>query len=454
MQGSTARLVSVVSHSSFLRGSRTVSRWLPPNAPARTGSISTRMIEPKTIHHLSRRLVRLSIVLFLSNVVAAGAQVSSTNAQTIEDPSGRAMLGFHDSLARSYQGEWVTRILHFGDSHIAADILTGSLRRQLQACFGDAGPGFVLPGRPWVGYSRAGVTSRMSAGWLTDGLTQSSVASDGRLGLAGVSFSTSAADEWITMTAAASYFDVYVLKQPGGGSIRVMLDGIDQERYVSLSSKTNETGCIEVAADGPGVHTIEIRTTSPGRTRIFGVAIERNSAGVIYDSLGINGARASRLFSWDWKVFAANLARRDADLIVLAYGSNEVSDADLDLEEYRASFTSLLNRFHKAAPRASILVIAPPDRAVRTGNRWRTIGRMRALVEVQRRAAFDAGAAFYDLYSAMGGSGSIERWATLAEPLAQPDRVHLTGTGYRLVADWLFCEMTRGFSLSNNGGQQ
>src|SRR4029079_4044931 len=94
------------------------------------GQYPIRMIEPKTIHHLSRRLVRLSIVLFLINVVAAGAQVSSTHAQTIEDPTGRAMLGFYDSLARSYQGEWVTRILHFGDSHVAADILTGSLRRQ------------------------------------------------------------------------------------------------------------------------------------------------------------------------------------------------------------------------------------------------------------------------------------------------------------------------------------
>jgi lysophospholipase L1-like esterase len=70
---------------------------------------------------------------------------------------------------------------------------------------------------------------------------------------------------------------------------------------------------------------------------------------------------------------------------------------------------------------------------------------MPALVGAQRRAAFQAGAAFYDLFKAMGGSGSIERWATLDQPLAQSDRVHLTAAGYRLVADQLYSGLLSGF---------
>jgi len=401
------------------------------------------MIEtPKPMPHISRAFVCLALSLFLSHEAAASqARIANRDTQPIEDPSNQAMLGFYASLERAFQGEWVTRIVHYGDSHVAADILTGALRRQLQLCFGEAGAGFVLPGRPWPGYLRAGVTSHASEGWQTDGLTQGSVVADGRLGLAGVSLSTKGACEWITVTAAGSYFDIYVLKQPGGGSISVSLDGVEHKRNFSLDSRTNESACIEVVAAFRSVHTIEIRTTSAGRARIFGIAIEFHSAGVIYDALGINGARASRPLQWDWKVLAASLERRDPDLIVVAYGSNEVSDVDLDLEEYRASFTTLLNKFHEAAPRASILVIGPPDRAVRRGHRWKTIGRMTALVEAQRQAAFEAGAAFYDLFNAMGGPGSIERWATQPERLAQPDRVHLTSTGYRLVADCLYSEL-------------
>ncbi len=438
-----AKVVNVVSHSATSRGCHRRSRWLPPNTGCRPASISTRMIEiSKSPPSLSRGLVCLALSLLLSHgAPGAQAQAANRDPQPIEDPSGEAMLGFYESLARAFQGEWVTRILHYGDSHVAADILTGALRRQLQLCFGEAGAGFVLPGRPWPGYSRAGVTSQTSEGWQTDGLTQGSVAADGRLGLAGVSLSTKGPGEWIIVTAAGSYFDIYVLKQPGGGSIDVLLDGVERKRNVSLDSRTNESACIEIIADIGSVHTIEIRTTSAGRARIFGIAIERNSAGVIYDALGINGARASRPLRWDWKVLASNLERRDPDLIIVAYGSNEVSDADLDLEEYKVSFTMLLRQFHEAAPRASILVIGPPDRAVRIANRWKTIVRMPALVEAQRQAAFEAGAAFYDLFKAMGGSGSIERWATQPQPLAQPDRVHLTTAGYRLVADWLYSEL-------------
>ena len=411
------------------------------------------MIEtPKPTQTISRGFISLVLSFFLSHAAAVSkAQITSRDTQPIEDPSNQALVSFYQSLARAFQGEGVARIVHYGDSHVAADILTSALRRQLQICFGESGPGFVLPGRPWLGYSRPGVTSKASAGWQTDGLTQASLAADGRLGLAGVSLSTRASGEWVTVTTAASYFDIYALKQPGGGSITVSLDGVELKRNVSLASRDSESVCIEIVAEMGPVHTIGIRTTSAGRTRIFGIAIELNSSGVIYDALGINGARASRPLTWDWKVLAGSLKRRDPDLIAIAYGSNEVSDVDLDLEEYKVSFTTLLKQFHEAAPRASILVIGPPDRAVRMANKWKTFARMPALVEAQRQAAFEAGAAFYDLFNAMGGANSIDLWTTERQSLAQPDRVHLTTAGYKLVAGWLYTELVNGF-LRHAGG--
>jgi lysophospholipase L1-like esterase len=371
----------------------------------------------------------------------------------MEDPTGRAMLSFYAALASTQRGERVTRIVHYGDSHVAADILTGALRRSLQSCFGDAGPGFVLAGQPWSWYSRAGVVSRASSGWQADGLTQASLAADGRLGLAGVSLSASKPDEWISLSATGRYFDIYVLKQPGGGAVDISLDAADLKRNFSLRSKTIEADYIEIVADDDSIHKIEIRTKTFGPTRIFGIAIEGERAGVVYDALGINGARASRPLLWDWNVLSNNLERRDPDLIVVAYGSNEVTDPDLDPEEYTASFAALLERFHEAAPRASILVLGPPDRAVRVGRRWKTASRMSALVEAQRRAALKFGAAFYDLFNAMGRSGSVERWATLREPLAQLDRVHLTAAGYRLVADWLYGDIGRGYLKAHDEGK-
>src|SRR5215467_7235849 len=143
----------------------------------------------------------------------------------IEDPAARAMTGFYESLARTERGEGIARVIHYGDSHVAADLLTGELRRRLQYRFGDAGPGFTLCGRPWSWYSRDGVISRSSEGWTFGGLGAASLETDGRFGLAGVCASAERTGEWLSLTASASSFDLYFLKQPQGGAIQIMLDG-------------------------------------------------------------------------------------------------------------------------------------------------------------------------------------------------------------------------------------
>jgi lysophospholipase L1-like esterase len=63
------------------------------------------------------------------------------------------------------------------------------------------------------------------------------------------------------------------------------------------------------------------------------------------------------------------------------------------------------------------------------------------LIEAQRKAADLAGAAFWDARHAMGGEGSIIRWAKRG--LAQPDHVHLTGAGYLALADKFYEEIER-----------
>src|SRR5262249_53904087 len=151
----------------------------------------------------------------------------------------------------------------YGDSHIAADILTGALRYRLQDCFGDAGPGFVLAGRPWSWYSRPGSVTRTSAGWHVRGLAQADLAPYGQYGLAGVSFTTDKAGEWITAASECELYEIYLLKQPGGGAIDIRLDGIGHLHRVSLASSKIEPAYVKVGAEVDGRHSIEIRTAGP-----------------------------------------------------------------------------------------------------------------------------------------------------------------------------------------------
>ena len=364
----------------------------------------------------------------------------------IEDPGGDAMQAFYESLMRTEAVErpGVTRIIHYGDSHVAADLLTGELRRRFQTGFGDAGPGFIPGGRPWQPYGVRGARISTSAGWEPLGI-RPSPGTDRKFGLAGLSVEAHRSDEWIRVEAACRHFELYLLSQPGGGAVDVLLDGQMYGGRVSLASERAAAAYIEVTAQGESFHTVELRTISSGAVRVLGFVVERGGVGVIYDAFGINGARAARLLEWDRDVLINNLGHRSPSLIIVAYGSNEAGDADLDFEEYGRTFSAALRRLRAGAPQASLLVVSPPDRAVLVNGKWQTIARMPGLVAVQRKAALSSGAAFWDFFSAMGGAGSIQRWASHPQPLAQPDRVHLTREGYKVEAEMLYAALMRGY---------
>ena len=83
------------------------------------------------------------------------------------DPTGKALDGFFSALsdtAKKLPGR-VTRIAHFGDSIIVSDYVSGTLRRKLQATFGDAGHGFVLIANAWPAYFHNDVSRYATAGF-------------------------------------------------------------------------------------------------------------------------------------------------------------------------------------------------------------------------------------------------------------------------------------------------
>src|SRR5262249_32003260 len=63
----------------------------------------------------------------------------------LEDPNGRSLRSLHAALRRAASREGQARLLFYGASHVASDLFTGYIRRELQSRFGDAGRGIVLP---------------------------------------------------------------------------------------------------------------------------------------------------------------------------------------------------------------------------------------------------------------------------------------------------------------------
>jgi lysophospholipase L1-like esterase len=373
-----------------------------------------------------------------SSVPAVGAR-----AVEIEDERALAPL-FAKLRACKERVRTRVRVTHWGDSHITSDIISGELRQRLQAEFGDGGPGFVLLGKPWPSYRHAQVATGADSGWRSERLWAKY--GRGRLqprddlfGVPGISVhALQGAVTWAEGRARRTLrtADLYYLLQPGGGRIELLVGG---KRLRWLFTVASEKEAAVARVDLPdGTRRVEL-AASLGEVRLYGVDFTSGARGVVYDTLGLNGGRAAAMLQWNEALMTYQLARLAPDLIVVAFGSNEVDNERLSRSAFATTFDDVLRRLRKMTPGASCLVLGPTDQGrYRRRQGWVIPEQLAIIVDEQRRVAKLRGCAFWDQRAAMGGHGSIVSWMRAAPQLAQTDRVHLTGEGYRQLGAALF----------------
>ena len=369
----------------------------------------------------------------VSEKIATGANIP------VENPA--ALVPFFEQLYRHQNGELAgpLKVLHYGDSHTAADEWTGDLRGHFQEMFGDGGSGYAFAGTPYRGYRRFDLRSGSTRGWKTEGVVGH--AGDGMHGLGGISISTRAPRESVYLSVECQTFELYYLQQPGGGSLQIFDNGapIDQ---VSTDGGI-APGYYHYETE-PGPHRFEVETLDRAPVRLFGWVTEK-ATGVTYESLGINGVQASIILNWNIDVLRSNLERRNPALIVLAYGTNEAGQKDWTVDSYRDMYVQLIRRLRQDAPTATILVVGPPDRYIRTRKGWMVLENVGAIVEAQRQAALAEGCAFWDMRAKMGGSGSMRQWVQAS--MGQLDYVHFTAPGYKKIGDAVFRDLMSQYDI-------
>ncbi len=156
-----------------------------------------------------------------------------------------------ESAPADSAGGPVVRIIHFGDSHVASDYWAGVIREKLQERFGNGGPGFVLPGRPWNSIRYAQAQSLDGQYWRTDGLRPGET--DGVVGLGGMSIESFRATNPASAQASYSHFDLLAATSPGSDCLTVQVDDAD---YRDLSSNA------EVVVPAPATPATQAPATS------------------------------------------------------------------------------------------------------------------------------------------------------------------------------------------------
>jgi lysophospholipase L1-like esterase len=355
---------------------------------------------------------------------------------------------FYGSLARLASGlrHDHVRIVWLGDSHTQADVWTHAVRSKLQEEFGNGGPGFIHIGWDTYGYRHEYVGLRVSGGWSIRPVTLVSVTQveDGVFGLGGVRLVARGLDSMASLIVSPKglpgkgLWDLAYRFTSEDGKLVVKINGSERR----LEANARSLGRIQheqFETSGPG-GTLAVEQAW-GKPELFGAVVESaEKHGVVLDSLGLNGARVRSALAWDETTWVSELARREPDLVVLAFGTNESSNVKLKGELHTERVKKLLARVRKAAPNTDCLIFGPIDRG---GEQYSDV--VERINEAQKAAATELGCAFWNGQKAMGGKGSMQRWAMMSPPLGGGDRVHLYPRGYQKLGRMLARDLLVGY---------
>jgi len=376
--------------------------------------------------------------------IAAASHSTGPISPVFADDAGN-LDPFYATLWELEQGKGgVATVLHYGDSPTTADLITGDVRAQLQKRFGDAGRGYTLIAKPWAWYGHRGV-EMSDHGWSMR--TGVGLIREGVYGLGGAAFEgkPGAWSKFKLTDSEQSAVEVEFLAKSGGGTFAVEADG-EQVAGQSTGADAAETRSLHVPLP-IGTKSVTIRPTA-GSVTLFGADFRRGSTGVLYDSLGLNGATTSVLA----RVMEPNLWKQELDraapvLVIINYGSNESSFGSFVHKQYGSELRLAILRVRQLAPNASILVMSPMDRGERRGmDDIETMSTIPEIVGIQRQVAAEMHCAFFDTYAAMGGEGTMARWYTASPRLVTADFLHPTPQGASLVAGLFMDQLSLGYN--------
>lgn len=378
-------------------------------------------------------------------------------------------------------------IVHVGDSHIQADLMTGVIRKKLQERFGNAGCGFTFPhslartnGGHYVRFnSNASWQSRKNISTLEDGMNA---------GLGGIalktredfvvelnvrdssykfntirlitpknraSFDLATSSKTIILESTrpkkithriksgevlgsiANKYDVTIshIKKANGLKSDNIRAGktlrIPTSQMEKKDIKRSEFIPLELSKDALSNYYYSQEPLSkiyllPNKKErdytLSGLVLEKDDPGLLYHSIGVNGAKASDYNKYP--LFFEQLPALKPDLVVISLGTNESFDK-MTTANYKDQLNLFIDNIRAKNSDVCILVMTPPPSLFKRKYPNTFVADYAKNILVQET---EKNYATWDLFSEMGGLFGVNRNA--AAGMVGGDRVHYTKQGY------------------------
>lgn len=319
----------------------------------------------------------------------------------------------------------VLRIVQIGDSHTAGDFFTDEIRKQLQNQLGNAGIGWIPP----VPVSGQRVASVRYQGEF--GLIQTSRKDKQDFPFGGIIMSGSG--NTVSIQVEFKYphekQKVRMFVRPVLGASNLIFHNDVERQSIPVSNSQWHT--IETVIKAPFSYTLPNNDI----LEIGLMNLENGQRGVTLSALGINGSQFSHWNKWqpNWQ---QDLSELQADLIILAYGTNEAFNSTLDIAQLEQEWRSMIRKIRSALPQSSILIVGAPESLKKqTGICGVRPVQLDAIQAMQQRLAKAEKLLYWSWQNAMGGVCNMKK--NISMGLAAKDGVHFTLKGYRHAGESL-----------------
>jgi hypothetical protein len=337
-------------------------------------------------------------------------------------------------------------IVHIGDSHIQADFLTNTIRQLLQKEFGNAGRGLIFPGRIAKTNEPMNIRSSTKSIWEAKRIVFTNNPLPIGIGAATVKTQQNKAKFSIRLKNnplldySSSELIVFFDKDSASFNL-IVKDSLNNElAYVGSYADDGMKNSAKIHLPSP-VNFLEFETQQSvgyqNHFTLFGFSYRNQRPGVIYHSIGGNGAKFKHYLVS--KYFFEQIPQLSPDLIIISLGTNEAMDdpnIDKSLSKQVEEFIEQLKKYNPDVP---ILLTTPSDFYKKKTRRNPGVEEVVSIV----RDGTHNKAALWDSYEISGGKHSADKWRKFG--LLQTDGIHSAKEGYELQGKLLFQALMNGY---------
>ena len=384
--------------------------------------------------------------------------------------STNSMSAFINELNDLHNGkDTVINIVHLGDSHIQAGFLSGQTMRLLQNSFGNAGRGWIAPFKlSKVNEPNDYFISSNVKEWIAGRCVQ--LKPKCPWGIGGIGIQTEAKNIDFNLIIAPNngagycFNKIYMYRDYDAFPMIPLNMDKDSVNTLSYGNQAFDKIVVDTFFTSKLVDTFSLRSVSSLNVKLqqdsiftkktnsniyFGFMLANSNPGILYHSIGVNGAKYK---DYTNREYVRQLAMLKPSLLIISLGTNESFGRNFSKVEFEAQIDSFIRLVVEEIPGTSLLITTPAESYKRVySNKQRYYERnenIAKVADVILSYAKKEGIAYWDLYSIAGGNNSCKKW--LDAKLFGRDRIHFSRNGYEVQGALLYKAIVRSFISAYN----